>query len=156
MSYKRKSLSCKAIHSVDRTVLTGNVLVLDFDSEIYDIGGWHNGTTNPSRLTTPVEADGRLVRLSLSVLTNTGGGSGQLIFHLQRVRNGVDTTIGWFNEANQASINRSIFVHATDLTQAGDYYYAQLSLQSSGATMTVYGEASAPVGVTSFSIETVN
>ena len=52
--------------SAAETTVTTVQEVLDWDTEIYDVGGWHESVTNPSRLTVPAGVD--WVRISAQVM----------------------------------------------------------------------------------------
>ena len=58
--------------SSDESVPNTTWETLDFDTEVYDDGGWHESVTNPSRLTVP--AGVYRVRVSYQILWETSGG----------------------------------------------------------------------------------
>jgi hypothetical protein len=111
----------RVFHSIAQATSSGVPLSVTFDSERYDLDGFHSIVTNPERLTVPSGADGRYliggcvayassVTADLSVRLN---GTTSLVFQFQ-------------NGGTQLSINT-----VYDLV-AGDYVELR-ALQATGA-----------------------
>lgn len=62
--------------SADLTVLLDTLTVLDFDTEVFDVGAMHDPVTNPSRLTVPAAEDGYYVLVAQVAWGNAAGTKG--------------------------------------------------------------------------------
>jgi hypothetical protein len=127
-------------HSATHTV--NGFLILPFDTEEYDIGGWHESVTNPSRFTVP--AGVAFVRLTMNV-KDASSVTGQL--NVTLAKNGSSTFVG--GTTNEVETAGGDGVNASSPVLAvveGDYFELEVFTSSSRTTDTIK---------TNFSIEKV-
>lgn len=104
-------------HSTTQSASVGNN-TLAWDTEIADVGGWHDTVTNNSRLTVPSGVT--LVRVSGGWYSATT--TGTQIMSIS-AKNGVDSFIGSGHlDAEHGSVKRMGFVTAVLEVTAGDYF----------------------------------
>ena len=108
--------------TADETLVTGNGEILDWEAEIYDYGGWHDNSTNPSRLTVPAGVSRVKVSASVQFAAHA---TGQRRIYLRK-----DTAFwggsGGFNElqpvANGTDVHFITGHSATMEVVAGNYF----------------------------------
>lgn len=119
----------KLRNSANTSIANATTTTLTFDTEDYDTDGFHEGVTNPDRITIPADGYYRLTYTATWAFNSTGGR------HIWITRNGTVTTeAGTSCSAVQTSSaetrnNVSVTVHAV----AGDYFLARVFQDSGGA-----------------------
>ena len=67
LNFLRTHHGCRVYKSANQTVANGNNDVLTFNSEVYDTDGFHDTSTNNSRITIPTGFDGYYLVLANAV-----------------------------------------------------------------------------------------
>lgn len=106
--------------SATQSLSAGVNTVLTFDSEVADVGGWHDTVTNNSRMTIPVGTT--LVRLTANVETSSFSGQGGISL----LKNG-SLFAGGFNRDTNLGSGGYFFnaISAILEVTAGDYFEVQ-------------------------------
>lgn len=133
------------VRTTDQSIPNSAYTSLAFNSERYDVGGYHDPAVNPSRLTVPAGKAGPYIiggAGSLDALNPTGA------YRAMRILlNGggvlAQANMGFHATAGTASVPQATVTMAWDLV-AGDYVELQL-YQDSGAAINALG-----VGVLEF------
>jgi hypothetical protein len=122
-------------HTADQNLSPSTRTVLSFNSEAapqYDIGGYHDTATNPSRLTAP--AAGYFLVFANVYFAPSATGSRQLIFEINRsgvfVARNVEQAVTPGAESAATVLNLTSVVHMA----AADYIEVS-AYQSSGITL---------------------
>lgn len=102
----------------DVPLTSGSIVYLTFDTEDYDTDGFHDGVTNPSRLTVPTGLGGKFA-ISASSLTTSSPGAGFCVF---RVNGTTIIAAGPLNESTssgQAALATDYALAAADYVEFG-------------------------------------
>ena len=113
--------------SADLTITVDTVTLLDFNTEVFDVGAMHDPVTNPSRLTVPAAENGYYLVTAQVAWANAGGTKGYWAF----LRHNGTIIARDFITGNVAAnnvFNRLVAVLALGV---GDYVDVQV-LQSGG------------------------
>lgn len=135
--------------SGDITVTSGVGLVLLWDAETLDTGGFHSTSTNTGRLTVTTAGYYRLVT-SIVVTAGSGGSFAAVDVTIRFQKNG-SSNIRQVYVPVIASDLTTLFMSEVVLAAADDYYEVTIS-QSSGVNLIVESGSS----ISAFSIEKLN
>lgn len=112
----------------------GNTASITWDSEAYDVGGMHSGSS--SHLTVPVGAGGTYLLSSAIICTVTGGG-GNPVLILEMIKNG--NTVVARSTLTDSGTSNTLYATTIDNTVAGDYYEIYVARAGTGGTsLTTY------------------
>lgn len=107
---------CLVTHTLAQTISGSTTMT--WDTEDYDVGGWHDNVTNPERLTVPSGV--AFVRLSMNA-RDTSSVTGQ--WNCTLTMNGTDTFVGGVtNETETAGGDAVSAVSGVIAVIAGDYF----------------------------------
>ena len=106
--------------------------VVQWNNEVYDDGGWHDNSTNPSRMTQPSSGTG-LVRVQANVSLAASGGE----LGLQIIRNGSALTADMQNDSTGNTLN----IFSPPLAASTSDYF-ELRVRCSSATTVDVNNAS--------------
>lgn len=143
------AMYCKAFKSANEATVTAVMETVTFDSEDFDIGGFHDTAVNPERFTVPAGGDG----IYLFVATCSWGGraavGGRTAAHV--FKNGIVTRVGIAEETPDAAVgdaNLGTTYSAVGFINmvAGDYLVMRV-MQNSGGALNLLG---ASTDLTSF------
>jgi hypothetical protein len=126
-----------------KTVSSSSWIAVAFDAENYDIGGMHNNSTNPSRITIPSGGDGYYNFTGQCSLTaNSAGGRGLKIAYNGGVGGSTNPKdVGGTFETADVNFPYRSAVTATRYMLAGDY--AELAVyQTSGGNLDLLTDTS--------------
>ena len=127
------SLCKSADQSISNTTLTA----VTFNTELFDTDGFHDNSTNNSRITIPAGKAGKYLFTAKAMwLVNSGGG----IRFIQLTKNGTDIT-GDNNVTPNASFGVTSQVNQVFNLAVSDYIEAKI-YQDSGGALSVAGSAS--------------
>jgi len=136
-----QNIGARVYHNAAQTLTSGTNTILNFNSELYDVGDLHDTATNNSRLTAPV-AGKYLIFGNIAFAANTTG-----LRELRLLLNGI-TPIGLAREVPQSAnhfMNCSVIY---DLA-VGDYIQCTVNQTSGGnLNVVVAGDASPHFGMT--------
>lgn len=120
-------------HNTTQTCTTGVAKIVDFNSEYSDLKGWHDNSTNPSRIT--VSATG-YYQGSCFIEYTAAGGSGTYWDTLQMLVNG--SSIGEDRRLANVDAFSKMFCTTFPIVAMTAGQYAQVSIeQNSGGTRTI-------------------
>lgn len=106
--------------------------VLDFDTEIYDLGGWHESVTNPSRLTVPAGVTKIIIETWVKYTANATGR--RLLNYL---KNGVAAAGDGMNSFNFDAASSGVTTLSSTFAPIdvveGDYFEVNTFQNSGGA-----------------------
>lgn len=108
---------CLAYNSTIQACGAGAVINLAWDTEVYDVGGWHDTVTNNSRMTVPSGVS--LVRLSSSAKTDATE-TGQIA--IQHIKNGAVVLGCGYADMESADVDGIAIYSAPIACTAGDYF----------------------------------
>jgi hypothetical protein len=126
---------CSLRSSVDISVPDATTTTVNFNTEIFDVDGYHDNSTNTNRITIPSGKTGYfLIVATIRYTQNSNGYRGMNI-----LRNGSSFVQIRTNNAfgDNASVTNSIIVYAVP----GDYY-SLTAFQNSGSTLELSGSTS--------------
>lgn len=124
-------------NSASETLTDATAKIIDFDTELYDTDGWHEGVTNPERLTVPSGVN-YVVLTARAVIAS--GGSSPIDTILSISKNGSDnyggrTKASWYVDTSTNDIE--VMVVSTPIAvSATDYFYLNVK-QTSTASKTL-------------------
>lgn len=124
---------CGAFNSAAVAITTGSNNALSFDSEDYDVGGFHSLTVNPSRLTIPAGGDGFYMFVGGTTFAATGVGGGAL--SLQKNGTTAFATQSFFTITS----NAAIFQVVGFAPLVASDYVELMAFQNSGGNLNVGG-----------------
>jgi hypothetical protein len=125
------AVTCQANHNANQSLTTGTWTTLSLNSEDWDSDGFHDTSTNNSRLTVPTGAGGKyLLAASVQFASNSAGLRGV------RFLKGGTTVVGGLDLRNATSSTANFIVSAVVNLSAGDYVELQ-AFQSSGGNLNV-------------------
>lgn len=103
----------RAFNSINQSLTSGSLVALSFDSELYDVGGYHEAITHPTRMTVITTG-----RHHVGALVETTGSPGAGAYTAIRL-NGT-TLIAWTEIGNDTAAGLASIVTDYSFT-AGDY-----------------------------------
>ena len=137
-------VGCRVIPSSDKSISNSTATVLDFGSESFDSSGFHDNTTNNSRITIPSGKAGKYLVQICAAFASNGNGTRQSFIY----KNGA--SILYFEQqsgSGNTSPNNSVVL---DLA-VGDYLQFYVS-QNSGSSINVFSSGSWGTDTTSFAV----
>jgi hypothetical protein len=130
-------VGCRAYASNDQNVANSTNVIIGFNNENFDSNGFHDNSTNNSRMTIPTGYAGKY--LIYANLAHEGGGTSQRVVDI--LKNGsINTTTYSGQVATGGGIITCTINLMMDLA-VGDYIQVQTS-QGTGSTKVVYGSSS--------------
>lgn len=124
-------VGASVVFTADKTIANVTTTTLTFDSEVLDSNGFHDNSTNTSRLTIPSGYAGKyLISSQLFPIENSGGRR-----EIRFIKNGT-VLYGW-NMNAYGTMERIDYYSFVDAS-VGDYFEVSFR-QSSGGNLTLYG-----------------
>jgi hypothetical protein len=141
-------IGARAFANNDQNVANSTLVIVGFNDEVFDTNGFHDNSTNNSRMTVPAGLAGKY-RLDANLFYSGNTNSNRVV---EVLKNG--NIIAWY--ASGASTSNGFTQWANLIVDAavGDYFQIRTS-QSSGSTLIIYGSVSLSPGqgVTSFNFQ---
>jgi hypothetical protein len=128
-------VGCRAYASNDQNVANSTNVIIGFNNENFDSNGFHDNSTNNSRLTIPTGYAGKY--FVWSNIVYSGSTSSNRVLQILKNGNIVSEFYSGAASSNGFTIYGFLFM---DLA-VGDYVQVQTN-QGSGGTLTVYGSSS--------------
>lgn len=132
------SIGASAIRTTNQTISNSTATALSFDAELFDTDGFHDNSTNPTRMTIPAGLGGKY--LLWSEAEWTGNTTGERLSYFQK--NGVATAFGLVRETPGNTSDHDISMSYIMDLSAGDYVEA-IYQQSSGGNLAIQTRSSA-------------
>lgn len=123
------TIGARVFHNVNQSTTTAVAKILNFNSETYDFGGFHDNSTNNTRLTIP---ENGIYNVGWGITWGFSGGGSRRVFILL---NG-STIINLITEVPQTTSNHSMSSSFEYLFSTDDYVEIQV-IQNSGAGLDV-------------------
>jgi len=137
-------VGCRVTPTADKSISNATATVLDFGSETFDTDGFHDNSTNNSRITIPSGKGGKYLVQMCAAFQSNGTGTRQSFIY----KNGA--SIIYFEQqagTGNTSPNNSVVL---DLA-AADYLQFYVS-QNSGGSLNVFASGSWGTDTTSFGV----
>lgn len=110
---------CSAYLSSQQTLTAGAYTAILWNAESWDVGGYHDNSTNPERFTVPAGKAGYYsAKFSLGIASNNAG----------QIYSQIGSSVGgnWWTAWNVTAGNTSITGHGTFYLNVGDYLYVNV------------------------------
>lgn len=120
--------------TTDQSINSATDTAVDFNSEVFDTDGFHDNSTNPSRITIPAGKAGKYLFNAHIAISDGGSTTGRRFISFWKNGTRVDYTITEYTPANSANpfIENSIILDVA----VGDYVQVG-AFQSSGSSRTL-------------------
>ncbi len=126
---------CRLFNTVDQSITNATATAVTFNSESFDVGGYHSTVSNTSRITIPSAKDGYY---QFSAATKWPGGSTTGIRAMYLYKNGADVWSGTFFAPTNANVNETLIFTQIASAVATDYFELFV-YQSTGGAYDVQG-----------------
>jgi hypothetical protein len=142
-------VGCRAYASNDQNVANSTTVTIGFNNENFDSNGFHDNSTNNSRMTIPTGYAGKY--LIFANLAFEGGGTSQRVMNI--LKNGSINTTTYSGQVNTGGGAITTTINLMMDLAVGDYLQVTCQ-QDTGGTKVVYGSSSLSPnqGATAFQI----
>jgi len=128
---------CRLFNTTDQTIANATATAVTWNSETFDVGGYHSTSSNTSRITIPSGKDGYYL---FSGATRWGGGSTVGVRAMYLYKNGVEVWAGTFQAPSNTTINETLLYTQIFAGVATDYFELYVyQTVAGGATYDLHG-----------------
>jgi hypothetical protein len=139
---------CRLTKSANQNITSNTFTTVTWDTETYDVGGYHDNSTNNSRITIPSGKAGYYQINSMFAFAASASGS-QRIGRIKK--NG---SASYYNNAGTAGLTSGGYASfaMADIVYGAVADYFEIDALSSGATLDIIGDGAGDPGITTFSM----
>ena len=137
---------CSLTKSGNQTLSNATATAVSFDGENFDTDGYHDNSTNNSRITIPTGKGGKYVVSARATFASNTTDQRRIQFRVNGSATAIDlftTSTGVAGEPFGMQTTRFLSLNAGD-------YVEMFAYQASGGNLTLYGDTGAGTGVTFF------
>ena len=127
---------CRLFNSAVQSINNATLTAVTFNSESFDIGGYHSTSSNTSRITIPSGKDGYYL---FSAGLRFGAGSTQGFRAIYLYKNGSQIWAGTFDAPSNTTINETLIYTQIAAGVATDYFELYVQQTSGGAYDVQFG-----------------
>jgi hypothetical protein len=124
---------CGVYSTTDQTISTATATDITFNTELFDVGGYHDTSTNTARITIPTGKAGKYSFTVNGEISSSGTGRRSI-----KIRKNGASTISYVQTVGASGSGTAMCVTGVDDAIVGDYYTVNV-FQDSGGNLTYFG-----------------